>query len=226
MKHVYLLSLLVMLSLSVRAGDTTRTGYTNEPYNALKIGATTISIFMLPTMQVGFEHRWQKFSWQATAGFIIPKHYSIDDTISGTALGYLLRVEGRIHKHTPAHSGVYLGVSLFYDWFKYPYEGWLDASPGSQGFDSSYHDDYLLLKHTVGCVVSFGGHHYIGKHLDIEMSAGLGPKVMFTSQQGCAAPDKRFISKEPNFYDIEGLLGTTWSIAIQGQLSVAYKLKR
>lgn len=225
MKHAYLLSLLVIFSLSVRAGDTTRATYKNEPYDALKLGATTISTF-LPTVQVGFEHRWQKFSWLAAAGFIIPKRYSIDDTINGTALGYLVRIEGRLHRHTPAHSGVYLGVSLFYDWFKYPYSGSFEAPPNPNGIDSSYEDNYLLLKHTIGCVVSFGGHHYIGKHLDVDMSIGMGPKVMFTSQRGCAAPGNRFKSPEPNIYDMEGNLGTTWSIAIQGQVSVAYKLKR
>lgn len=211
----------MIITLSAQAADTVRTARPNQPYNAVKLGITTVSV-LIPTVQLGFEHRWNKLSWIAGTGFVVPKSYHIDNTIKGTALGYSFRVEGRVHNHNPAHSGVYMGASIFYNWFQYPHvESFGDSLDWATKYEGE-RDEYLLIKTTIGGVVQVGGHHYIGKHFDIDMSFGLGPKLMFTKQRGRTDPTEYAYFRHPNIHVIESQLGTLWALALQGQVSVGY----
>lgn len=219
MKHTLLLFFVLMLSISVKASDTLRTARPNEPYNAVKLGMTTASI-LIPEIQFNYEHRWKKYSWQAGVGTIIPKRYNIDDTMPGTAYGYSLRLDVRKHNKNPAYSGVFLGVSMFYRWFKYPHAGKFVE----EHYQAGEYDEYLLIKSTLGWVVQFGGHHYIGKKIDVEMYIGLGPKVMYTRHEGRTHPELFIFARHPNVAEIESRTGTNWALALQGQISVGYIL--
>ncbi|MCB0699755.1 MAG: hypothetical protein H6551_08905 [Chitinophagales bacterium] len=221
MKHLCLLLLFVGTFYCTQAVDTLKTARPNESYNAIKLGATTVSV-MIPMVQVGFEHRWNRYSWQTTIGSIIPKPYIVDDSIRGTTSGFSLRLDGRLHNHNPSHSGLFIGVGLFYTWFKHPHAGRFADSQTALSDPRSDWDTYLLNKSTLGLVVQLGGHHYIGKHLDVELSVGVGPKVMFTSQIGRNDPNSEYASRHSNIHDIESQLGTVWAAAIQGQVSVGY----
>ena len=223
MKLIYLLLLSTIVTCSAQAEDTVRTARPNEPYNAVKLGATTVSV-LIPMVTMGFEHRWKNYSWLAGTGFVLPKRYNIDNTLRGTATGFTVRLDGRLHNHTPDHSGVNYGVGLFYTWFKHPHTGHFADSQTTMFDPRAEEDTYLLKKSTIGLVLQFGGHHYIGKHFDIEMSIGIGPKVMFTSQSGRTNPNSVYATIEPNIHDTESKLGTLWAVAIQGQISVGYIL--
>lgn len=211
------------LTTVVRAADTVRTARPNEPYNAVKLGATTVSV-LIPMVQLAYEHRWSKYSWLAGTGFVLPKRYNIDNKLRGTATGFILRLEGRRHNHTPDHSGVYFGLGLFYNWFKYPHVEYFGDSLDWAISHRGEKDEYLLIKSTVGCVLQFGGHHYIGKRFDIDMSLAIGPKVMFTRQRGRTDPSEYAYFIHPNIHVIESRLGTQWSVAMQVQVSVGYIL--
>lgn len=222
MKLIYLLLLFTVCCASARAADTVRTARPNEPYNAIKLGATTVSV-LIPMVQIGYEHRWNKYSWLGGTGFVLPRRYNIDNTFKGMATGFILRLEGRRHNNTPDHSGVYIGMGLFYNWFKYPHvESFGDSLDWELYTEEK--DEYLLIKSTVGCVLQFGGHHYIGKRFDIDMSIGIGPKIMFTSQRGRTDPDEYAYFIHPNIHVIESRLGTVWAVALQAQVSVGYIL--
>lgn len=223
MKPIFILLLSISAIYKVKAQDTIRTARSDQPYNAVKLGFTTVSAF-IPMVQLGVEHRWQKYSCLAGAGFVIPRRYNIDNTIKGIAQGYSLRVEGRCHNYTPSHSGLYLGAALFFTWFKYPRTGdFTDTSSGTP-YNFIENDNYLLRKTIIGGIVKFGGHHYIGKHLDIDMSIGAGPKWVVTTQQGRTYPDSYEYIRHPDIYKIEGEVGTRVIPAIQAQISIAYLL--
>ncbi len=222
MKLIYLLLLSTVFCASANATDTVRTARPNEPYNAVKLGATTVSV-LIPVVQLGYEHRWNKYSWLAGTGFVLPKCYNIDNTIRGTATGFTLRFDGRLHNYTPDHSGVYFGLGLFYNWFKYPHVEYFGDSLDWELYTEEK-DEYLLIKSTIGCALQFGGHHYICKRFDIDMSIGIGPKVMFTSQRGRTNPSEYAYFRHPNIHVIESRLGTEWAVALQAQVSVGYIL--
>lgn len=221
MKLIYLLLLSAIFCTSASATDTVRKARPNEPYNAIKLGATTVSV-LIPMVQLGYEHRWNKYSWLAGTGFVLPRRYNIDNTLRGIATGFTLRFDGRLHNYTPDHSGVYFGLGLFYNWFKYPHVEYFGDSLDWATRYAGKKDEYLLIKSTVGCVLQFGGHHYIGKRFDIDMSIGLGPKVMFTKQRGRTDPSEYVWSRHPNIHMIESRLGTEWAVALQAQVSVGY----
>lgn len=223
MKRIYLLLLFIIVIDNVMASDTMHTARPNTPYYAIKIGATTASV-LIPMATLSIEHRWKKFSWLAGTGFVVPKRYNIDNSIKGTALGYTFRLEGRRHNHTPDHSGVFFGLGLFYTSFKYPHVGYFSDTQRSYLYEKSIEDEYLLVKNTIGCVLQFGGHHYIGKRIDVEMLFGVGPKLMFTSQRGRTDPNQHYYTHHPNIHAMESQLGTVWSAALQAQVSVGYIL--
>lgn len=223
MKVFYLLSLFLAISIKIFAVDTIKTARPNIPFNEIKLGFTTASV-LIPEVRVTYEHRWKKFSWDAGIGTVVPKQYIIDDTIKGVGNGYSCFFDFRLHNHNPSRSGVFVGIGMFYRWFKYPHTGLFADSQVTQFHPSVEEDRYLLKKTTVGVVLQFGGHHYIGKRLDVEMSIGIGPKLMFTDQDGRTNPNSVYANIEPNVHAVESELGTTWSAAIQPQISIGYIL--
>lgn len=224
MKLYIIFILSIFFVLNTQAADTLHTSRRVEPYNTIKVGVTTISV-LIPVLEFGFERRREKMSWQAGAGVVIPKSYVIDDSIRGTALGYSVKIDGRIYRQDPAHSSVFLWAGLFYNWFKYPHTGYFSDTQTLIQYNPETEDEYLMQKHTLGCILGFGWQKYIAKRFNIELSFGMGPKVMFTKQRGREDPLDHYYTIEPNIHAIESGLGTKWSLAMQAHFAVGYTIK-
>lgn len=223
MKPLLILLFIITAAQHVFAQDTLTTTAKTEPFNAVRLGATTISVF-IPVVQLGVERRWQRHSLVATAGVVVPKAYNLDNTLKGTGHGCSFRIDGRLHSKAADHSGAYIGVGVFYNWFRYPHVEYFGDSLDWEYFGEGERDEFLLSKSTLGCVLQFGGQRYISKRFYIDLSLGIGPKVMFTTHEGRTSPSDYAFYRHYNVSITETRTGTQWAVAAQGQLSVAYIL--
>lgn len=226
MKKLLIILLLVFTAqhLSAAEVDTMSTPPPAARYNAVKLGASVVSIWV-PQVNFSYEQRRARRAWQATVGLGVPLGYNIDDTIRGTALGYALRLDGRFYpsrEQKPVN--IYVGGGLFYTWFKHPHSG--DFYYPTQNFvEKYYYDEYLLMKHTFGAAVNGGFTASISNRFFIDLSAGLGLKLMYTSQRGRLDTGTRISSRGLNVHAVESRLGYEMSVATPVQLSVGYILR-
>ncbi len=227
MKNILTLLLAVFITQPASAGeeDTTHTPPPPVRYNAVKLGGTVISIF-IPLAQVSYEQRRAKLAWQATIGFGLPQRFNVDDSIKGTAMAYSLRLGGRFYPSSQLKPvNAYLGGELFYTWFKRPHSGEFYYPIDQSLIVRHYYDEYLMKKHTFGAVVQGGLMARLTDRFFIDISAGLGLKLMYTSQQGRTDKYTSISSRNFNVHAIESRLEYELSVATPAQLSVVYLLR-
>lgn len=221
-----MLAVLVIQSVSATEEDTVQAPPPAARYSAVKFGGTVISIFV-PLAQVSYEQRGARHAWQGTLGLGLPQKYSIDDSIRGTGMAYALRLSGRFYPSPQLKPvNIYLGGELFYTWFKRPHSGeFYYPIDITTMVEKHYYDEYLLKKHIFGAVVQCGLMARLTGRFFLDLSAGLGIKLMHTGQEGRTDTQTLISARNYNVHAIESQLGYNISVATPVQLSVVYLLE-
>lgn len=219
MKPYFTLLFIILLSGRVLGQDSVVVKYP-QSYKAVKGGVHLVST-LIPMAYGAYERRKEHLSWQASAGFVLPRSYMVDDSLKGTAYGYMARIQGRrYHFQRPSQAhNFYVGAELFYHYYKMPIVGWFtDSATGTL----HYEDRYVANKHSFGAAGTLGVQRRFLQRFIADLSVGAGFKVMQTTQRGRSNITDVYDANDITLQGLESELGTKFIIAMPVQLSLGY----
>lgn len=218
--------LILTLPVYVQAQDSTMN---MQRYTTVKLGMGPSPAGYHPfTILPATEIRTDKYGIQLQVGMMIPRYYSLQDTLDylllqGHEQWYTIRAEIRKYKtlrnnFIPGKREVYVGIELFANYYKTPRHD----EYYSHKFNVVYEDVFLLTKKMIGAGIVIGKQRIIGKHLLIALHTGLGIKFRYNTTEHSKHPDGRTTYIHGMFMSYADQPGFTIAAAVPINFSIGY----
>lgn len=233
MKPALALVLLLLLPcIALASGDTVAC---KEKYTILKLAVgPQPQGYWPPTILSAMERRSGQYGFQLQAGFVVPRHYAVRDTLDNLLLtghDQWFTIRGEIRKYeqrrehwlVPGKREKYIGIELFGNFSRVSRfdEYYL---PGPATDTMPYMDALVLTKRMVGIGLVFGYQRYFGEWFMIGLHTGVGVKFKYTTAQYNRYDDAKSTYIHAMFMHVADKVGCSVGMAMPISVCIGYTL--